>query len=104
MQNVYDNLKTIKGVELYTKRVDENRFVPLLSFNIKDTDPENAASILDKRFGICVRAGFHCSPLAHRTMKTGERGTIRVCPSAFTTSADAKALINAVFLISNTKK
>jgi len=104
MQYIYDNLSSNKRVELYTKGINALRFVPLLSFNIKDTDPEKVCETLDKRFGICVRSGFHCSPLAHKCMQTGDRGTVRICPSAFSNFKDAKALCDAVFLISITKK
>ena len=28
--------------------------------------------------GICVRSGYHCAPLAHKTLGTAENGTVRV--------------------------
>ena len=104
IRKIYSNLNTIKNIELYTDLPDKTGFVPLMSFNIKEKDPAKVAEILDKRFGICVRSGFHCSPLAHKYMKTGESGTVRVCPSAFTSEKDADILINAVYNISNNKK
>ncbi len=103
IRNIYRKLKLIKGVNLYTSLPDET-FAPLLSFNISDKDPNTVAAILDKKYGICVRSGFHCSPLAHKYMGTGDRGTIRVCPSAFTSQKEADALINAVYQISLSKK
>lgn len=103
IRNIYRKLKLIKGVNLYTSLPDET-FAPLLSFNISDKDPNTVAAILDKKYGICVRSGFHCSPLAHKYMGTGDMGTIRVCPSAFTSQKEADALINAVYQISLSKK
>jgi len=103
IRNIYRKLKLIKGVNLYTSLPDET-FAPLLSFNISDKDPNTVAAILDKKYGICVRSGFHCSPLAHKYMGTGDRGTIRICPSAFTSQKEADALINAVYQISLSKK
>lgn len=103
IRNIYRKLKLIKGVNLYTSLPDET-FAPLLSFNISDKDPNTVAAILDKKYGICVRSGFHCSLLSHKYMGTGDRGTIRVCPSAFTSQKEADALINAVYQISLSKK
>ena len=40
-------------------------------------DCEQTAEFLGKR-GICVRAGLHCAPLAHRSAGTLETGTVRV--------------------------
>ncbi len=104
IKRVYNSLKSMKNVELYTSEPDSKRFVPLMSFNIKDKDPARVSAVLDKEFGICVRSGFHCSPIAHKYMSTGEKGTVRLCPSVFTTSFETDKLINAVYLISKSKK
>lgn len=104
IRRLYQKLRTIKGVELYTDLPDPEHFVPLLSFNIADKDPNLVADMLDKKFGICVRAGFHCSPIAHKFMGTGERGTVRVCPSVFTSEKEIDSLANAVYIISHSKK
>ena len=101
---LYNSLKSIKDVELYTQPPEEKYFVPLLSFNIKNKSSDEVSQILDSRFGICVRSGIHCSPLAHKSMKTEEKGTVRVCPSAFTSTKDIDYLVNAVYLISGSKK
>lgn len=104
IKEIYYKLKAIKNVELYTDTPDIYHHVPLLSFNIKDKDPNMVALELDKKFGICVRAGFHCSPLAHKHLGTGDRGTVRICPSVFTSQKDADYLINAIYKISLGKK
>lgn len=100
----FQSLKTISGVKFYTDLPDSKRFVPLLSFNVSDKDPNTVASILDKSFGICVRSGYHCSPIAHKYMGTDDIGTVRICPSAFTSEKDIKSFINAIYLISKNKK
>ena len=38
--------------------------------------------------GICVRAGLHCAPLAHRTAGTLPDGTVRLSVSAFNTKRE----------------
>ncbi|MBQ4568753.1 MAG: aminotransferase class V-fold PLP-dependent enzyme [Ruminococcus sp.] len=103
-RRLYNELKSIKDVVLYTDEPENDHYVPLLSFNLDEVDPERVAMYLDKRFGIAVRAGLHCSPLAHRAFGTESVGTVRVCPSVFSTDYEIKKLIDAVFLLSKNKK
>lgn len=62
-------------------RADGVKYAPIVSFNIEGIAPESAAEILSEK-GYCLRAGLHCSPLAHRTLGTDE-GTVRFAPSVF---------------------
>ena len=39
-------------------------------------------------FGVCVRSGLHCSPLAHRKLKTDKNGLVRASFGAFNTEND----------------
>lgn len=50
---------------------------------------------LDKR-GICVRSGFHCAALAHRTLETPSDGAVRVSAGYFNRPSDADALWKAM--------
>ena len=53
--------------------------------------------ILDDEFDICVRTGYHCSPLIHEFIDSLEySGTIRVSLSYFTSKADIDYLIKAL--------
>ncbi len=104
VKSLYQKLKSMDNVVLYTGEPDLEHYVPLLSFNINGYDCEDVAHLLDTKFNIAVRAGLHCSPLAHKYMKTNQTGTIRICPSIFTRDSDINTLINAVFLISKNKK
>ncbi len=50
----------------------------IMLFSVKDIPSEVFASRLDS-FGICVRAGLHCSPLAHKKLSTPSNdGAVRV--------------------------
>jgi cysteine desulfurase family protein len=67
-----------------------------LSFNVEGHEPDEIAGILDSSFGICVRAGLHCAPGAHREMGTFPSGTVRVSPGPFNTIEDIDRLVEAV--------
>lgn len=49
----------------------------VLSFGIEGISPARIAAVLDEN-GICVRSGYHCAPLAHRTIGSLDTGTVRV--------------------------
>ncbi len=95
MTYIYDRLKSIKGVVLYTERPTVGRFVPTLSFNISGMDSTTAATHLAKK-GIAVRAGLHCASMAHRRLGTVDIGTVRICCSVFNNRQQADKLLNAV--------
>ena len=104
VKTIYSAFKDMVNVELYTSYPDVNTHVPLISFNVKEMYSEEVAEYLNKNFDIYVRAGLHCSPLAHKCYNTTDRGTVRICPSVFTSINDAKAVINAVYILSKSKK
>lgn len=79
-----DNLLNVDGVTLYG--IAETR-TPTLIFNKKGYCSEELASMLnDKK--ICVRGGFHCSPVAHASYGTGECGAVRASLSFTNTFAE----------------
>lgn len=96
---IYKSLKEVPGVELYTNpESGVERFVPLLSFNIKGLHSEQTAAMLAND-NIAVRAGLHCAPLAHKTYKTIDTGTVRIAPSIFTKKQDVNLLLTSIVKI-----
>lgn len=80
-------LSTVSGVTLYASQ----HCGAVLLFNIKDIPAETAGRELDKR-GVCVRSGFHCSPIAHATLQTPENGAVRASIGFFNTKNDIESL------------
>jgi cysteine desulfurase family protein len=72
------------------------RRAPVASFTVAGLDPALIGFRLDAEFGIAVRVGLHCAPMAHRTIGTFPVGTVRVSPGYFTTSADIDAFLAAL--------
>lgn len=67
----------------------------VMSFIAAGEDVEDTAAFLGEK-GIAVRAGLHCSPLAHETAGTLGTGTVRMSLSAFNTGADIRRLAGAL--------
>lgn len=91
-----DSLRKIDGITLceVEKGYDTTG---VLSFHCKDLSM--MAYLLDERFGICVRAGLHCSVCTHKTIGTfieGNAGTIRISPSIWTSESEIETTIYAI--------
>lgn len=92
---IYDSFEKNSDFTLYTPPFDEVNLAPIISFNYKDYPSEKTAQLLAAG-NIAVRAGFHCSPLAHRAFKTDNRGTVRLSPSVFTSYKECEAFFNYI--------
>ena len=60
----------------------------VVSFNVKNITPSDAAVILEEQWGIMCRPGLHCAPSAHRSIGTFPQGTIRFSFGFFNTVQD----------------
>lgn len=86
-----EDLSVIKGAVVYSN-MHGGKASNLISFNLGNLHSEQVASLLDKK-GIAVRAGYHCSYLAHKTYGTTEKGCVRVSPGIFNCKKDIKNLL-----------
>lgn len=98
-KHLYENLRLNKNIKLYNKSFEVGKVAPVLSFNVKNMYSDEVVTLLNK-YGICVRGGLHCSPLAHSFMNTIDNGTVRVVPGAFNTFNDINNLIRIINIIS----
>ena len=92
-------INSLKNTNVKDYRDENCLYTPVVSFNILGGKPEQAASVLDKH-GFCLRAGFHCAPLAHHSLGTTE-GTVRFSPSVFNNSQQVDSLVK---ILKNYKK
>lgn len=88
-------LEEISGVCLYGPE-NTYRKTAVVAINIEGMDCEKAAAMLNDKYGIAVRAGFHCSCMAHRTIGTEETGCIRICPGFYTSEKEIDEVIRSV--------
>lgn len=96
---LYEGLRKNNNIVLYTDYPKLFNYAPVLSFNVKGVHSEEIASKLND-YGIAVRAGLHCAPLAHKTLGTVQTGTVRVCPSVFTNISDIEYFLNSIKKVS----
>ena len=73
-------LSEMKKVRLYSES-------GVILFNVDGVSAPRVCDALDRE-GICVRGGFHCAPLAHRSLGTGDDGAVRVSFGFFNTRSE----------------
>ncbi len=86
-----DMLSSLRCVKLYAPM----HIGSVLLFNADSMSSERLADKLDE-YGICVRAGYHCSPLGHGTLGTPEGGAVRVSFSPFNTMRELDFFYSAM--------
>lgn len=96
---LYRNLEKI-GAVLYSPIPDDTVSVAVVSFNINGKGSEEVAKYLSDN-NVAVRGGLQCAPLAHRTIGTLDKGTVRISPSCFNNFDEIE---KTVFLLKKFKK
>ena len=94
-KKLMDGLADIDNVTVYG-RMDVDRQVGLVSFNINGLMPSEVGFQLDEKYEIMCRVGLHCAPAAHKTIGTFPTGTIRLSISHFTTEEEVQETMKAV--------
>jgi len=93
---IVEGLMAIDGIELYGPPLNSViTTLPVVSFNIKNTLPSETGYLLNKE-EIYTRVGLHCSPVAHKSIGTYPRGTVRIAPGYFTTREDIERFLEVV--------
>jgi cysteine desulfurase/selenocysteine lyase len=59
-------------------------------------DSSEVANILDREYGIAVRPGLHCAPLAHKAIGTEKLGAVRFGVGPFNKKKDIMAAVKAL--------
>lgn len=73
VRHAYMALSFNKKIKFYGYSPDS----PILLFNVIGTEPEDTAALLSQN-DICVRAGYHCAPIAHKRFSTPSGGAVRM--------------------------
>ncbi|MBQ7032915.1 MAG: aminotransferase class V-fold PLP-dependent enzyme [Clostridia bacterium] len=68
--------------------VDNQNRAGVVSIVFTGKDSAEIAGTLDKKFGIAVRSGLHCSPLAAKRFGILEEGSVRISPGFFNTTQE----------------
>lgn len=84
-KTAYASLSSIPNVKIY-----DDCAGAVLLFNIKNISSDEAGEIYNRQ-NICLRTGFHCSPLSHKALGTPDSGAVRISFGAFNTPIQLSA-------------
>jgi len=89
-------LENTDGVSVYAPEYSGS----VISFNLDGIPSEQIAAMLDRR-GICVRGGYHCAALAHKTLRTPSSGAVRISFGRFNRMSELEKLWKVLREIKN---
>ena len=88
-----EGLLNIKNTEIYGTN-DISKRTGVVSFNKAGYDCTELCAILNDKYNIACRAGYHCAYTAHQTIGSGETGSVRFSFGRFNTKEQvSKALL-----------
>ncbi len=93
-----ENLMNMRGVKIY----GSGESLATVAFNITGFDSAETFERLDGR--AAVRSGYHCAPLAHRTLGTSRTGAVRVSFGLFNHIREVDKMTDIVYEISKNSK
>ena len=86
-----ERLETLPGYHVYLPEHEGST----LMFDREGMPSDKIGAYLSSR-GICVRTGYHCAALAHRTLRSPDGGGVRVSFGPFNTLREVDALYGAL--------
>jgi cysteine desulfurase family protein len=75
---------------------DPERQIGPVSLSLRGVAPDEAGTLLDRKYGIACRPGLHCAPGAHKHLGTFPAGTVRFSFGWFNTDEHVEAAAKAV--------
>ncbi|MDZ7672585.1 MAG: aminotransferase class V-fold PLP-dependent enzyme [Halanaerobiales bacterium] len=88
-------LKEIDNIKIYGT-TDLDKKVGVVSINLDNLSAAKFAHILQNRYNISVRAGMHCAPYVHKSLKTDQKGMVRFSFSYFNTLDEINETLSVI--------
>ncbi|SEU08308.1 aminotransferase class V-fold PLP-dependent enzyme [Paenibacillus sp. NFR01] len=95
VQRLMEGLERIPGLKLLGPAIGLPRS-GIAAFTVEGQDSAGVAHQLDREYHIAVRAGMHCTPLAHQTADTMASGAVRASVGPSTTEEEVDYLLHAM--------
>ncbi|EKO1914209.1 aminotransferase class V-fold PLP-dependent enzyme [Clostridium botulinum] len=90
-----NGLLNIDSIKVYGP-LDASLRTATISINSSKIDNSELGFLLDNKFGIMVRTGLHCAPLAHKTIGSFPQGTLRFSFGVFNDIKDINYALYAL--------
>ncbi|MCJ8013058.1 aminotransferase class V-fold PLP-dependent enzyme [Paenibacillus sp. KQZ6P-2] len=94
-QRIMEGIQDIQGLRILGPDLRKPK-TGIVSFVSSEMDSSEIAFRLDREYGIAVRAGMHCTPLAHEAAQTLQTGAVRASVGIDSTIEEAGILVDAL--------
>ncbi len=98
---LYEGLAVHKKIKLYST-AENHKNSGIIALIINGMDSSEIANLLDSRYHIAARPGFHCAPLAHKALGTEKTGLLRLSLGYFNTFDEIQYTIDSIKEIAET--
>ena len=100
---LYEGLAVHKKIKLYST-AENHRNSGIIALIINGMDSSEIANLLDSKYHIAARPGFHCAPLAHKALGTEKTGLLRLSLGYFNTPEEIQYTIDSIKEIAEDNK
>lgn len=90
-----EQIREIPDLRVVGKQGVQDR-TAVVSIDFQKIDNAQAAFELEQRYGIMTRVGLHCAPLAHKTLGSYPRGTVRFAFSGANTKEEIDICVKGI--------
>jgi cysteine desulfurase family protein len=95
-----DGLNRLPNITCYSSPKESG----IVSFEIDKYPSSEVADLLNSRYDVAVRGGFHCAPLTHQYLQTNTHGLVRVSLAVQNSSREINYFLRAIADIIKTAK
>lgn len=93
-----EGLRNMKNITVYGPEDCKNK-TGIVTFNIEGKSCEEVCERLDREYAIACRGGYHCAPLAHKTIGTYDSGAVRLSVGPYNTRREINLAVEAIYQI-----
>jgi len=95
IERLYEGIAANRRIRLYST-IEGYENSGIIAFLIEGMDSSEVSNILDSKYHIATRPGFHCAPLAHKAIGTYKTGLVRLSPGYFTTPDEIQYTVDSI--------
>jgi cysteine desulfurase family protein len=100
LARLYERLVSHPKIKLYST-IEAHKNSGIIALLIEGMDSSEVGNLLDSRYHIAVRSGFHCAPLAHKSLGTQKTGLVRISLGYFNTLDEVEYAADSLIEIAN---
>ena len=103
LSKLYERLAGHSQIKLFST-VESHQNSGIIALLIGNVDSSETGNLLDSRYQIAVRSGFHCAPLAHKALGTERTGLVRLSLGYYNTLDEMQYTADSLIELAKSKE